>query len=85
MNSSDGKGERMRHMTKRILVIAASPRKGGNSDLLCERFIEGTLEAGNTVDEVFLREREIGFCRARRGVRRGRMGEGRCRRQSGDG
>lgn len=51
-------------MTKRILVIAASPRKGGNSDLLCERFIEGALEAGNIVDEVFLREREIGFCRA---------------------
>lgn len=33
-------------MTKRILVIAASPRKGGNSDLLCERFIEGALKAG---------------------------------------
>ena len=51
-------------MTKRILAIAASPRKNGNSDLLAERFIEGALEAGNVADEVFLREKEIGFCRA---------------------
>ena len=39
-------------MAKRILVVAASPRKDGNSDLLCERFIEGALEAGNIVEEV---------------------------------
>ena len=51
-------------MAKRILVVAASPRKDGNSDLLCERFIEGALEAGNIVEEVFLREQVIGFCRA---------------------
>lgn len=51
-------------MAKRVLVVAASPRKNGNSDLLCERFIEGALAAGHVVEEVFLREREIGFCRA---------------------
>ena len=51
-------------MTKRILAIAASPRKNGNSDLLAERFIEGALKAANVADEVFLREKEIGFCRA---------------------
>ena len=26
---------------KNILVISASPRKGGNSDVLCDEFIKG--------------------------------------------
>ncbi|MDR0785026.1 MAG: NAD(P)H-dependent oxidoreductase [Treponema sp.] len=26
-------------MSKKILILSASPRKGGNSDILCEEFI----------------------------------------------
>ena len=26
-------------MSKRVLVLSGSPRKGGNSDLLCDQFI----------------------------------------------
>ena len=26
-------------MSKKVLVLSASPRKGGNSDLLCDQFI----------------------------------------------
>ena len=51
-------------MAKNILVVAASPRKDGNSDLLCERFVEGALEAGNFVEQVWLRELGIGYCKA---------------------
>ena len=31
---------------KKVLVISASPRKGGNSDLLCDQFAKGAREAG---------------------------------------
>lgn len=33
-------------MSKKILILSSSPRKGGNSDLLCDRFAEGAREAG---------------------------------------
>lgn len=29
---------------KNILVISASPRKGGNSDVLCDEFIKGAQQ-----------------------------------------
>lgn len=32
---------------KNILVISASPRKGGNSDVLCDEFIKGAQKAGD--------------------------------------
>lgn len=28
-------------MAKNVLIISASPRRGGNSDLLCEQFSPG--------------------------------------------
>ena len=34
---------------KNVLVITGSPRKGGNSDLLANAFIEGAKTAGNEV------------------------------------
>ena len=30
---------------KKVLIISASPRKGGNSDLLCDEFAKGAIEA----------------------------------------
>ncbi len=49
---------------KKVLVISGSPRKGGNSDLLCDEFIRGAKEAGNEVEKVTLAEKQVGFCRA---------------------
>ena len=49
-------------MTKKILVLSASPRKGGNSDLLCDQFIKGAQEAGAQVEKIFLREKKINYC-----------------------
>ena len=34
---------------KKVLIISASPRKGGNSDLLCDEFARGAREAGHEV------------------------------------
>lgn len=28
-------------MSKKVLIISSSPRKGGNSDTLCDKFMEG--------------------------------------------
>ena len=49
-------------MKKSILVISASPRKGGNSDILCDEFARGASEAGHSVEKIRLAEKDVGFC-----------------------
>ena len=49
-------------MSKKILGFSASPRRGGNSDRLCDRFIAGVKAAGHSVEKVFLRDRQINYC-----------------------
>ena len=49
-------------MTKTVLVLSSSPRKGGNSDLLCDQFVLGAKEAGHHVEKVCLRVRKINYC-----------------------
>ena len=49
-------------MSKNILILSGSPRKGGNSDILCDRFMEGARESGHRAEKVFLRDRNIGYC-----------------------
>ena len=49
-------------MTKKVLILSASPRKGGNSDLLCDQFMRGAKEAGNQVEKIFLRDKKINYC-----------------------
>ena len=50
-------------MSKNILVISTSPRKGGNSDCLADEFVRGAREAGNQVEKVTLYDKTIGFCK----------------------
>lgn len=49
-------------MSKKVLVLSASPRKGGNSDLLCDRFMAGAREAGHQTEKIFVHEKTILFC-----------------------
>ncbi len=56
-------------MSKKVLLISGSPRKDGNSDLLCDEFMRGALEAGHTVEKVRLQELKISGCRACYGCR----------------
>lgn len=51
-------------MPKNILILSGSPRKGGNSDLLCDEFARGAQEAGSTVEKVFVRAEKISPCNA---------------------
>ena len=50
-------------MSKKVLVISTSPRKGGNSDTLADAFVRGAQEAGNDEEKVTLYDKTIGFCR----------------------
>ncbi|WP_281774054.1 flavodoxin family protein [Methanobacterium formicicum] len=49
-------------MSKNIVVLSASPRKGGNSDILCDQFILGAEEAGHKAEKIFLRDKKINYC-----------------------
>ena len=49
-------------MNKKVLVISASPRKGGNSDTLCDEFMKGAIDSGNAVEKIFLRDKKINYC-----------------------
>ena len=50
-------------MAKKVLILSASPRKGGNSDLLCDQFMRGAKEAGSQVEKISLRDKKINYCR----------------------
>ena len=50
-------------MSKTVLILSTSPRRGGNSDRLAEEFARGATEAGNRVEKISLCGKSIGFCR----------------------
>lgn len=49
---------------KNILIISSSPRKTGNSQMLCEQFKAGAEFTGHKLNLIQLVEKKIGFCRA---------------------
>lgn len=49
-------------MAKKVLILSGSPRKRGNSDLLCDEFARGAKEAGNNVEKIRVSEKKIGYC-----------------------
>lgn len=49
-------------MNKKVLILSSSPRRGGNSDLLCDRFSSGAKETGNNVEKIFLKDKKINYC-----------------------
>lgn len=48
---------------KKVLIISASPRKGGNSEILADEFATGAREAGHEVEKVCLYDKTINFCK----------------------
>ena len=42
-------------MHKNVLIISSSPRKGVNSDTLCDRFMDGAKESGHAVEKIWHR------------------------------
>ena len=50
-------------MSKNVLIISSSPRKGGNSETLAASFANGAEESGHKVETIYLREKKYGFCK----------------------
>ncbi|MBR0355051.1 MAG: flavodoxin family protein [Oscillospiraceae bacterium] len=50
-------------MSKKVLIVSASPRKNSNSEALALAFAEGAKAAGHEVDFVSLRGKTVNFCR----------------------
>ncbi len=51
-------------MSKKVLILSGSPRKGGNSDLLCDEFMRGAVEAGHEVEKIRVQEKKTAPCLA---------------------
>lgn len=51
-------------MSKKVLILSGSPRKNGNSDILCDEFMRGAIESGNSVEKIRVAEQNISYCKA---------------------
>lgn len=51
-------------MIKKVLILSGSPRKNGNSDLLCDEFMRGAIEAGHKVEKIRIQEKNVANCTA---------------------
>lgn len=49
---------------KKVLILSGSPRKGGNSDILCDEFMRGALDSGNQVEKIRIADKNVGYCKA---------------------
>jgi len=49
-------------VSKKILIISSTPRENGNSDILCDEFMQGAGEAGHEVEKIRLSEKGINYC-----------------------
>ncbi len=49
-------------MKKNVLIVSSSPRRAGNSDLLCDQFLQGAQEAGHHAEKLFLRDFKVNYC-----------------------
>lgn len=46
---------------KSVLILSSSPRRGGNSEALCEQFKKGAEESGNKVEMININDYNIRF------------------------
>ena len=48
---------------KKVIVISTSLRRGSNSDMLADQFVEGAKAVGNEVEKISLAGKNIQFCK----------------------
>jgi multimeric flavodoxin WrbA len=49
-------------MSKKVLILSSTPRRGGNSELLCDQFAMGAVEAGHQAEKITLKDKKINYC-----------------------
>lgn len=50
-------------MNRNVLILQASPRTGGNSDILCDEFIKGAKDSENSCEKIYLDKCNINYCK----------------------
>lgn len=61
----------MNEKYKKVLILAGSPCKGENCDLLYDEFLRGARESSNIVEKIFVRDKIVvacGYCVEYEGV-----------------
>lgn len=51
-------------MGRKVLILSGSPRKDGNSDILCNEFMKGAQEASNQVEKIRISTKKVTPCSA---------------------
>lgn len=46
-------------MRKKVLVLSGSPRKNGNSDMLCDAFIKGAENSGHLAEKILIQKKRF--------------------------
>lgn len=49
-------------MSRKVVIISSSPRRKGNSEILCDQFLKGAKEAGCEVEKINLNDYTIHPC-----------------------
>ena len=49
-------------MSKKVLILSGRPRKGGNSDILCDEFLRGAQDAGHKAEKIRAAEKKVAPC-----------------------
>ena len=49
-------------MSKKVLILSGSPRKGSNSDILCDEFLRGAQDAGHKAEKIRAAEKKVAPC-----------------------
>lgn len=57
----------------KVLAISSSPRKGGNSDILCDQFLKGARESGHETEKIRLAEKKLAPCNGCYGCRKSKV------------
>ncbi|MBB4045898.1 flavodoxin family protein [Bacteroides reticulotermitis] len=60
-NTSSVNTEKVKSGSKSILILSSSPRRGGNSEILCNEFKKGAEEANHTVEMININDHDIQF------------------------
>ena len=47
---------------KKAIIISSTPRRNGNSDILCDQFIKGADEKGIITEKILLKDKKINYC-----------------------
>lgn len=52
---------KIRKGSKAVLILSSSPRRGGNSEMLCEQFKRGAEESGHRVEMININDYDIRY------------------------